>query len=128
MEAVHNFIHNVVCFPFKENPKKYITYAWFLSIILVAAAMISACILADKHRDNGTSALGFAAVWTAIICMAISVGGTVVMRKFQTSFAIGVFLGVVSVAANQCLMLVRSRGVPHTFPFRADLRFTYASF
>lgn len=46
------------------------------------------------------------AIWTAILCMAISVGGTVVMRKFQTAFSIGCLLGVVVVMANQCLILV----------------------
>ena len=41
-----------------------------------------------------------------MLCIFISIGGTIVMRKFQTGFAIGIFLGVVVVMANQCLMMV----------------------
>ena len=33
------------------------------------------------------------------------VGGTLVMRKHQTSFAIGSFLGVVAVMSQQCLII-----------------------
>ncbi|KAJ1458295.1 hypothetical protein M885DRAFT_614647 [Pelagophyceae sp. CCMP2097] len=106
MNAVGDCIHNKLCFPFAENPKKYITYAWFASIILVVIVFICACALADKHRGGGTTAFGFAAVWTTIMCVAVALGGTVVMRKFQTAYAIGAFLGVIAVLANQCLILV----------------------
>ena len=92
--------------PARARARRFVAYAWFTSILLVLASFFAAAVVADRHRGKGTGGLGFAAVWTTILCLFISVGGTVVMRKFQTGFAIGIFLGVVTVMANQCLMMV----------------------
>ena len=49
--------------------------------------------------------LGFAAIWTVLLMIALTVGGTLVMRRYQTPLAIGFFLGCVVVMSNQCLIL-----------------------
>lgn len=155
MSSFGNFAYSKLCVPFEKNPKKYappsvgdlhhvlrfITYAWFLSIALTACAMISACLSADRHRTyvvsrsvhawisitgyNRSDALGFVVVWTAITCIAVSIGGTVVMRKFQTAFAIGAFLGMVIVVANQCLILAVVFGIENRMvtTYDADVAF-----
>ena len=72
--------------------------------MLVFIAFIVGCVAASRET-GGSSALGFAAIWTVILCVILSVGGTLVMRKFQTSLAIGFFLGVVAVMSQQMLII-----------------------
>ena len=90
--------------------------------LLVLIAFIVACIMGSRS-DGGSQGVAFAAVWTVLLAMGLSVrararaarvrarsprhaaltrtrgsaqvGGTLVMRKYQTSIAIGFFLGVV---------------------------------
>ena len=102
-DALGTFMHDYLCFPFASNPKLYITICWFVSILLVIACTITSFVFAG--REASTS-LGFAAVWTCLWALALSAGGTYVMRARQRKFEIGVFLGAVCVMANQCLMLV----------------------
>lgn len=103
VDQVGVVLHDYLCFPFASNPKLWITVFWFLSILLVIATTVVSFVLAG--REHSTS-LGFAAVWTCLEAVALSVGGTVVMRFRQSTFEIGVFLGCVCIMANQCLMLV----------------------
>lgn len=39
--------------------------------------------------------VSFATIWLAIVIISLSVGGTIVMRKFHSSFAVGLFMGSV---------------------------------
>lgn len=48
---------------------------------------------------------GFAALWSGIMLMFLSVGGTMIMRKFHNSFAVGFFMGSV-VAMSQLFLLL----------------------
>jgi len=43
---------------------------------------------------------GFASVWSAVLLLALSIGGTMIMRKFHNSMAVGFFMGGV-VAMSQ---------------------------
>jgi len=47
----------------------------------------------------------FASVWAAITIIGLSVGGTMVMRKFHNSFSVGFFLGSVVATAQFFLLL-----------------------
>jgi hypothetical protein len=47
----------------------------------------------------------FASIWTGLIHLFLAVLGTFVLKRFPTSFAIGFFLGVLVVFANQNLIL-----------------------
>lgn len=38
---------------------------------------------------------GFASFWSAIMLIVLSIGGTMIMRKFHNSFAVGIFMGSV---------------------------------
>jgi hypothetical protein len=50
----------------------------------------------------GTRSLaeGFTSVWSAFMLLALSIGGTMIMRKFHNSMAVGFFMGGV-VAMSQ---------------------------
>jgi len=97
-----DFMHDKVCFLCADKPRKAITYAWFGSWVLVFICFIIACVEGGKAEQK---ALGFAGVWTMLICILMIVGGTLVMRRYQTPLALGFFLGVVVVMSNQCLIL-----------------------
>ena len=102
MQEAKEFFHDKICFKCAENPKKAITYAWFSSMVLVFIAFIIGCSVATQTEHKS---LGFAAVWTTLLLVALSVGGTMTLRRYTTPLALGVFQGVVIVMANQCLIL-----------------------
>ena len=63
-----------------------------------------ACALAvaaenDCDADYCSRSMGFAAVWTLLMCMVLAVGGTKVMRDHSSEVHVGFFLGVVVVMA-----------------------------
>jgi hypothetical protein len=97
-----DFMHDKVCFVCADKPRSAITAAWFGSIGLVFIAFIIGCASAGAVEQK---ALAFAGVWTVLLCIAMSIGGTLVMRRYQSPLAIGFFMGVVVVMANQCLIL-----------------------
>ena len=50
---------------------------------------------------TGTRGLaeGFMSIWSAVLLLMLSIGGTMIMRKFHNSMAVGFFMGgVVSMA------------------------------
>ena len=69
----------------------------FISIIQIFIAMYT------MSSRGGTEA--FISLWSSIVLLLLCVGGTVIMRKFQSSVAVGFFMGSV-VAASQMFMLV----------------------
>jgi hypothetical protein len=48
---------------------------------------------------------GLAALWSGLLLCALSVGGTMIMRKFHSSFAVGLFMGCV-VAMSQLFFML----------------------
>jgi len=52
---------------------------------------------------GGTEA--FVSLWSSVVLLILCVGGTVIMRKFQNSVAVGFFMGSV-VAASQMFLLI----------------------
>lgn len=44
-------------------------------------------------------------MWSGIMLMFLSIGGTMIMRKFHNSFAVGFFMGSV-VAMSQLFLLL----------------------
>ena len=50
----------------------------------------------------GTRALseGFMSIWSALMLLALSIGGTMIMRKFHNSMAVGFFMGGVVAMAQ----------------------------
>ena len=97
-----NVLHDKACFLCARQPKKALTYAWFFSVLLVFIAFIIGCIMAETVEQKS---LGFAGIWTVLMMIVLTVGGTIVMRRYQTPLAIGFFLGVLTIMANQCLIL-----------------------
>merc|ERR1719231_2116571 len=78
-----------------QQPKILITYVWFTTLVFVFCFVITAMVMASNNDGRtGSKSDGFAAIWTMLLIIGLSIGGTLVMRKFQTPLAVGFFLGV----------------------------------
>ena len=67
-----------------QNPKILITYLWFAILIVASFYGLSAMVLATNNNGSGVTnskSLGFAAIWMMLLVIALSIGGTLVMRK-----------------------------------------------
>lgn len=95
-----------LCHPCAKSPRRAITYTWFVSLVLVFAAFLCGCVVASQINDEDVShALGFAAVWMGLTCIAMGIGGTVIMRRFQTEYFLGVLIGMIFMLAMICLVV-----------------------
>lgn len=80
------------------KPKMFVAYTWITIVVLLFIYGICAIALAvenDSGDESDNQAIGFAGIFTMILSFALAVGGTLVMRKYQTELAVGFFLGVV---------------------------------
>eukprot|EP01041_Mallomonas_annulata_P005291 gene5291-10583_t len=74
--------------------------------LLVFTAFIVVCIAISRIKTgSANSAVSFAGMWTILLLIGVSVCGTLIMRKFQTSIAIGFLLGIFFVLSNQMLII-----------------------
>mmetsp|Transcript_10193 Transcript_10193/g.24508 ORF Transcript_10193/g.24508 Transcript_10193/m.24508 type:complete len:177 (-) Transcript_10193:726-1256(-) len=78
---------------------------WWYSILGLTGilALMSCAVMSTRGLSEA-----FTSIWSALMLLALSVGGTMIMRKFHNSMAVGFFMGGV-VAMSQMfffLMLV----------------------
>lgn len=75
---------------------------WWYSILVMTLilAMMSFLVLGSRQFSEG-----FASFWSGIMLIGLSVGGTMIMRRFHNSMAVGFFMGCV-VAMGQMFLLL----------------------
>lgn len=61
--------------------------------ILVTTAILTITAFAVANANARPVAEGFASIGSAIISIVLSVGGTMILRKFHNSLAVGFFMG-----------------------------------
>lgn len=91
-----------------SNPKMLITYLWFSTMLfgfMYAIAAIVAAVNNDGEGESDSKSLGFVGIWAMILIVALSVGGTMVMRKHQTPLAVGFLIGIVLMMSLQMFSL-----------------------
>lgn len=69
---------------------------------------LAAIVAAVNNNGSGmadSKSLGFVGIWAMLLIVSLSVGGTMVMRKYQTPLAVGFFIGVVIMMALQMFSL-----------------------
>lgn len=59
----------------------------------------------NLRQERGSKALLIAAVWIGILHLILGGLGTFILKRFPTSFAIGLLLGVLLVVSNQNLIM-----------------------
>jgi len=90
------------------KPKMFVAYTWITIVVLLFIYGICAIALAvqnDSGDETDNQAIGFAGIFTTILSFLLAVGGTLVMRKYQTELAVGFFLGVVIMMSFNFLTL-----------------------
>eukprot|EP00591_Stephanopyxis_turris_P012476 CAMPEP_0195520744 /NCGR_PEP_ID=MMETSP0794_2-20130614/17522_1 /TAXON_ID=515487 /ORGANISM="Stephanopyxis turris, Strain CCMP 815" /LENGTH=184 /DNA_ID=CAMNT_0040650163 /DNA_START=78 /DNA_END=632 /DNA_ORIENTATION=+ len=93
-----NFLANKLC---GGSARKLIA-GWWYTILALSLVLTIMSLWIVSTRSSGE---GFCSVWTALILVLLSIGGTTIMRKFQNSIAVGFFIGAV-VATAQLFFLV----------------------
>jgi len=93
-----------MCGPCVRAPRKFISIAWVASMWCVLV-LLTVSILVAKHvlRDNATAA--FAVLFTAFLCVGMSVAGSLVLKRYLTPIMLGWLLGAVGVVAQLNLVL-----------------------
>ena len=88
-------LSNETTFSLSISIKRYTIL--FLSIVQIFLAMWA------LSSRGGTEA--FLSIWSSIVLLLLCIGGTIVMRKFQSSVAVGFFMGSV-IAGSQMFLLL----------------------
>jgi len=69
-----------------------VTYSWCASLCLALISVVVGAVAATTI-DGGSSGAGFAAVWTSLLILFISVAGTLLLRNDRTEMGIGFLVG-----------------------------------
>lgn len=75
---------------------------WWYSILGLTGTLMLMSIFVMGTRSV---AEGFASIWSALMLLLLSIVGTMIMRKFHNSMAVGFFMGSV-VAMSQMFFLL----------------------
>ncbi|KDO22406.1 hypothetical protein SPRG_11358 [Saprolegnia parasitica CBS 223.65] len=90
------------------SPKGVITYLWFVILFFAVMFCLGAIVFAANNNQDGiqySKSLGFAGIWMMFLVIALSIGGTLVMRKYPSALSVGFFIGVVVMMAFNMLSL-----------------------
>ncbi|KAL7433812.1 hypothetical protein ACHAXH_005906 [Discostella pseudostelligera] len=98
ISSVTTFLSVSLC----DGSSRKLIAGWWYFILFISIIQIFIAMYTMSSR-GGTEA--FISLWSSIVLLLLCVGGTVIMRKFQSSVAVGFFMGSV-VAASQMYMLV----------------------
>mmetsp|Transcript_20846 Transcript_20846/g.48967 ORF Transcript_20846/g.48967 Transcript_20846/m.48967 type:complete len:173 (-) Transcript_20846:84-602(-) len=85
-----------------DGSSRRLIAGWWYCILFISVIQVCVAIFAMGSRGGTES---FVSLWSAIVLLIICIGGTVIMRKFQNSIAVGFFMGSV-VAASQMFLLL----------------------
>eukprot|EP00581_Thalassiosira_minuscula_P028293 CAMPEP_0183752806 /NCGR_PEP_ID=MMETSP0739-20130205/2558_1 /TAXON_ID=385413 /ORGANISM="Thalassiosira miniscula, Strain CCMP1093" /LENGTH=175 /DNA_ID=CAMNT_0025989207 /DNA_START=43 /DNA_END=570 /DNA_ORIENTATION=+ len=85
-----------------DGSSRKLIAGWWYFILFVCIIQVFIALFTMSSR-GGTEA--FVSLWSSIVLLVLCVGGTVIMRKFQSSVAVGFFMGSV-VAASQMFLLL----------------------
>eukprot|EP00752_Nemacystus_decipiens_P008891 g7936.t1 len=90
-----------------KNPSKVVSYSWYLVLLFSAIDVLVALINASTNDSsaNGSHAASFASVWTLFMVIAVSVAGTVILKKYHTPLAVGTLLGLTTMMSQFMFVL-----------------------
>ena len=74
---------------------------WWYSILgmTIAITLLSLAMISNNNNNNNSSSTSntqqcIIALWSSFLLCCFSIGGTMIMRKFHNSIAVGFFMGV----------------------------------
>lgn len=87
---------------FCDGSTKKLIASWWYSILCISFLLTIMTFWTVSTR-NGAEA--FASFWAAVVIIGLCVGGTMVMRRFHNSTAVGFFMGTVVASAQFFFLL-----------------------
>jgi hypothetical protein len=91
-----------MCFS-RVHIQSHLYFCCFRYAILALSGIMMLMSLVVTSTRNMSE--GFASFWSAAMLVVMSIGGTMIMRKFHNSFAVGFFMGSV-VCMSQLFFLL----------------------
>lgn len=90
-----------------RNPSKVVSYSWYLVLLFAAVDCLVAIVTASNNDSsaNGSHAASFASVWTLFMVLAVSVSGTIILRRYHTPLAVGTLLGMTTMMSQFMFVL-----------------------
>ncbi|CAM9918213.1 unnamed protein product [Sphacelaria rigidula] len=90
-----------------RNPSKVVSYSWYLVLLFAAVDCLVAIVTASNNDSSasGSHAASFASVWTLFMVVAVSVTGTIILRKYHTPLAVGTLLGMTTMMSQFMFVL-----------------------
>lgn len=90
-----------------ERALKIYSFIFYIKFCRYSILGVTGSLMLMSIFVSGTRTLaeGFASIWSALMLMMLSIGGTMIMRKFHNSMAVGFFMGAI-VAMSQMFFLL----------------------
>jgi uncharacterized membrane protein len=88
-----------------------ITIIWIAIQVFLFCYMISAFSTAAEGAEGSSNGRkNFAYIWTGLLACMLSVGGTLVMKKYRSPLAVGFFIGVSAMMSMNMLITAALSG------------------
>mmetsp|Transcript_23174 Transcript_23174/g.34791 ORF Transcript_23174/g.34791 Transcript_23174/m.34791 type:complete len:188 (-) Transcript_23174:1534-2097(-) len=91
-----------------NRPKDAINKIWGVSVLIKLVFCIVACFVVQNESDivnGGSRAVVFSAIWIILYQIGIAGVGTLILKRLPTTFGIGFFLGLISLAIQQNVII-----------------------
>ncbi|KAL7459200.1 hypothetical protein ACHAWC_010892, partial [Mediolabrus comicus] len=83
-----SYLSVVLC----DGSSRKLIAGWWYFILAISIIQLLLSIFGMSSRGGTES---FILTWSSIVLVSLCIGGTIIMRKFQTSVAVGFFMGSV---------------------------------
>jgi len=89
-----------------DDPKGRIHRAWALVLIFLTFIFFTGIFESTTIQTaHGPDSLSLAAIWSSVIHGILAILGTFIIRRFPTQFALGFFLGLLIIVAQQDIII-----------------------
>jgi len=89
-----------------DDPKGRIHRAWAIVLIFLTFIFFTGIFESTTIQTaNGPDSLALAAIWSSVVHGILAILGTFIIRRFPTQFAIGFFLGLLVIIAQQDIII-----------------------
>jgi len=98
MSMITTFLSRTLC----SGSTRRLIAGWWYSILALSLAMTLISIWVMSSRSRGE---GFSSIWASVMMVILSIVGTMIMRRFHNSLAVGFFLGSIVASAQLFFVL-----------------------
>lgn len=80
---------------FRDDEKLVLSYIWYAILLCTVVTIIVSIVAAHENEvtKGNNQSLGFAAIWSMLLLVAMSAAGTVVLRRRNRDITVGLLVG-----------------------------------